>query len=200
MKLYAERPHRVLVQLVGDLLLIGWIGGWVWLSLQVHAQLDALRAPTIQVGNASRDMADSLSSTGEQLRSVQLIGDLLAAPFDAIVEGAQQLTAASDSGNQAIARLADTSIFVTAFFPIVFGLTLWIVLRGRWIRRATAAARVRASAYGDSLLAAQALSSVRIDRVAKLVNPGYPLDDPVSRRRLASYQLRQLGLRGYEKI
>jgi hypothetical protein len=200
MKLYAERPLRVLVQLVGDLLLVAWIGAWVWLSLQVHAQLDALRAPTIQVGNASRDMADSLESTGDQLRSVQLIGDLLAAPFDAIVDGAQQLTIASDNGNEALARLADTSIFLTAFFPIVFGLTLWLVLRGRWIRRATAAVRVRASAYGDSLLAAQALSSVRIDRVAKLVNPNHPLDDPVSRRRLASYQLRQLGLRSYDTI
>ena len=51
-----------------------------------------------------------------------------------------------------------------------------------------------------SLLAAQALSSVRIDRVAKLVNPAHPLDDPISRRRLASHQLRQLGLRGYDNI
>jgi hypothetical protein len=198
MKIYAERPLRVLVQLAGDLLLIAWVGGWVWLSLWVHDQLDALRGPTTQVGNASRDVADSLAGTGEQLRSVQLVGEMLAAPFDAIVAGARQLTEASDTGNQAIARLADTSIFLTAFFPIVFGLTLWLVLRGRWIRRATAAARVRASAYGDGLLAAQALASARLDRIAKLVNPGNPLEDPISRRRLASYQLRQLGLRSYD--
>jgi hypothetical protein len=198
MKVYAERPLRILIQFAGDLLLVAWIGGWIWLGLQVHAQLDALRAPTMQVGNASKDVADSLASTGDQLRTVQLVGEMLAAPFDAIVAGARQLTDASATGDQTIARLADTSIFLTAFFPIVFGLTVWIVVRGRWIRRASAAARVRASAYGDSLLAAQALASVRIDRIAKLVPPGNPLDDPISRRRLASYQLRQLGLRSYD--
>jgi hypothetical protein len=44
------------------------------------------------------------------------------------------------------------------------------------------------------------LSSARLDRVAKLVNPGNPLEDPINRRRLASYQLRQLGLRSYDTI
>ena len=198
MKVYAERPLRALGQLIGDLLLGAWVGAWVWLGLQFHDRLDALRAPTRQVGDASRDLADSLSDTGEQLRGVQLIGELLAAPFDAIVGSARQLVDASDSSDQAIARLADLSMVVTALFPIVFALTVWIVLRGRWMRRATAAARLRASGHGDGLLAAQALATARLDRLAELAAPGNPLDDPISRRRLASYQLRRLGLRSYD--
>ncbi|HSK97837.1 MAG TPA: hypothetical protein VK891_14540 [Euzebyales bacterium] len=198
MKVYAERPVRALGQFVADLLLVAWVGGWVWLGLQFHDRLDALRGPTRQVGEASSDLANSLSNTGEQLRGLQLVGELLAAPFDAIVGSARQLVDASENSDRAIAQLADLSMVVTAFFPIVFALTVWVVLRGRWMRRATAAARLRASGYGDGLLAAQALGTARLDQLAPLANPGNPLDDPISRRRLASYQLRRLGLRSYD--
>jgi hypothetical protein len=199
MKVYAERPLRALGQFIGDLLLFAWVGGWVWLAQQFHDRLDALRGPTKQVGEASSDLANSLSDTGEQLRGLQLVGELLAAPFDAIVGSARQLVDASDSSEQAIARLADLSMVVTAFFPIVFAVTVWVVLRGRWMRRATAAARLRHSGHGDGLLAAQALATARLDHLAPLANPGNPLDDPISRRRLASYQLRRLGLRSYDR-
>jgi hypothetical protein len=198
MKVYAERPLRVLVQVIGDLLLIAWVGGWVWLGIAFHDRLDALRRPTQQVGEASRDLADSLSGTGEQLRGIQLIGELLAAPFDAIVGSTRQLIDASASSDQAIARLADLSIVVTTFFPVVFAVAVWAVLRGRWMRQATAAARLRRSGHGDGLLAAQALLTARLDQLAPLAHHGNPLDDPISRRRLASYQLRRLGLRTYD--
>jgi hypothetical protein len=186
------------VQFAGDLLLIAWVGGWVWLGRAFHDRLDALRGPARQVGRASSDLADSLSTTGEQLRGVQLIGDLLAAPFDAIVGSTRQLTDASATSDQAVARLADLSFLVTSFFPIVFAVTVWAVLRGRWMRQATAAARLRRSGHGDGLLAAQALLTARLDQLAPLANPGNPLDDPISRRRLAGYQLRRLGLRNYD--
>jgi hypothetical protein len=198
MKVYAERPLRVLGQMLGDLLLIGWVGAWIWLGLQFHDRLDALRRPTMQVGQASGNLADSLSDTGEQLRGLQLVGELLAAPFDAIVGSARQLVDASDSSQQAIARLADLSFVVISLFPIILAVTVWAVLRGRWMRHATAAARLRNSGHGDGLLAVQALATARLDHVVRLASPGNPLDDPISRHRLASYQLRRLGLRSYE--
>jgi hypothetical protein len=197
-KLYAERPHRAAGQFVGDLLLVAWIGGWLWLGRAMHDGLDSLRTPATQVGNASSGLANSLAQTSDQLRGVQLVGELLAGPFDAIVASARQLVDASDTTQDAIARLADLSFVVTAFFPIVFALTVWLALRGRWMRHATAAARLRASGWGDGLLAAQALGSARLDRLGALASPGNPLEDPISRHRLATYQLQRLGLRGYE--
>jgi hypothetical protein len=195
MKLYAERPHRAAGQLLADLLLVAWIGGWAWLGRAIHDSLDALRTPTAQVGNASSGLANSLSQTSDQLRDVQLVGEVLAAPFDAIVASARQLMDASDATQDTIARIADLSFVVTAVFPILFALTVWLVLRGRWVRHASAAARLRAAGYGDGLLAAQALSSVRLDRLVELAGSDNPLDDPISRRRLAAYQLQRLGLR-----
>lgn len=200
MKIYAERPHRVLYQVVGDLLLVLWVGGWIWLGQQVHDRLDALRRPAVQVGEASRGLADSLASTSDQIRGLQIVGEALAAPFDAIVGGSRQLADASGNTQQAIANLADILIVVTALFPILFALTLWAFLRLRWMRSATAAAKVRATGYGDSLLAAQALAAGRLDQIAQYAAPGNPLDDPLTRRQLADYQLRRLGLRGYEPV
>lgn len=200
MKVYAERPQRMVFQLIGDLLLVLWVGGWIWLGLQVHDRLDALRRPAAQVGEASEGLADSLAGTSDQIRSLQFVGEALAAPFDALIGGSQQLAEASGNSQQAIANLADTMVLVTALFPIVFALTLWAFLRLRWMRHATAAARVRATGHGDGLLAAQALASGRLDQIARYATPGNPLDDPLSRRRLAAYQLRRLGLRGYEPL
>lgn len=200
MKVYAERPLRVLRQVVGDLLLVLWVGGWIWLGQEVHDRLDALRRPSVQVGEASRNLANSLADTSDQVRGLQLVGDVLAAPFDVIVSSTRQLADASNNTQQAIGNLADIMIVATALFPILFALTLWAFLRLRWMSHATAAARVRATGEGDGLLAAQALASGRLDQIGKYATSGNPLDDPLSRRRLAGFQLRRLGLRGYEAV
>lgn len=195
MKVYAESPGRVLGQLLADVALIAWVGGWIWFGLEVHDRLSALGRPTERVGEASAGLADSLSGTSDQVRSLQFVGDALAAPFDAIVTGTQQLATASSEAQQAITGVADISVWLAALFPILFALLLWAIVRVRWMRRATAAARLRAHGSGEGLLAAQALSSMRLDRLAELVAPGDPLGDPRSRQQLAAFQLRRLGLR-----
>lgn len=199
MKLYAERPSRIVAQIIGDLLLIAWIGGWWWLGTQLHDHLDALRRPAIRVSQASRGLASSLQGTSDQVRSLQVVGEVLASPFDAIIASARELATASTNGQQTIGRLADLSVPLIALFPVLFALTLWIALRGRWIRRATAAARLRNAGTGTGLLAAQALTNARLDRVADFDIGDNPLGDTTSRYRLANFALRQLGLRGYDQ-
>lgn len=195
MKFYAERPSRIAVQVCGDLVLAVWVGGWVWLGLQLHDAIQALARPARRVGEASSGLANALTGTSEQVRSLQLVGDVLAAPFDAIINGARELATASANGQEAIARLADLVVPLTALFPVLFALTMWLALRGRWIRRATAVTRLRSSGAGEGLLAAQALSSARIDQLADVELDDNPLADPASRRRLATFALRELGLR-----
>lgn len=195
MKLYAERPSRTLVQIIGDLLTAAWIAGWIWLGLRLHDLLDQLGQPAGRVSRASDGLADSLAGTGEQIRSIQLIGDLLAQPFDAIISSAQELASAGASSQQTLARIADLSVPLVALFPVLFAITLWLVLRGRWIRRASAAARLRDSESGEGLLAALALTSTRLDRLSRAGLAEDPLSDARSRQRLAGYALRDLGLR-----
>jgi hypothetical protein len=197
-KVYAERPGRIVAQIVGDLLLVGWIAGWVWLGTRLHDELDALRRPATRVGQASDGLANSLQGTSEQVRSLQLVGDVLAQPFDAIIATARELSTATGNTQAGIGRLADLSIWLVALFPVLFALTLWLALRGRWIRKASAAARVRDDGGPDGLLAAQALTNARLDKVAEFDLADDPLADQASRRHLADFALRQLGLRGYE--
>lgn len=195
MKFYAERPSRVAAQLAGDLLTAAWIGGWVWLGMRLHDEILALARPARRVGEASSGLANALTGTSEQVRSLQLVGDVLATPFDAIIAGARELATASTNGQEVIGRLADLAMPVTSLFPILFALTVWLALRGRWIRRATAVATLRRSGEGEGLLAAQALTSARIDQLARFELSENPLADPTSRRHLATFALRQLGLR-----
>lgn len=195
MKVYAERPLRVLAQLLADVALIVWVGGWIWFGLEVHDRLSALGRPTERVGQASTRLADSLSETSDQIRDLQFVGEALAAPFDAIINSTRQLATASAEAQAAIGGVASISFWLAALFPILFALLLWAVVRVRWMRHATAAAKLRAHGSGEGLLAAQALSSVRLDRLAGFVAPGDPLGDPRSRQQLAAYQLRRLGLR-----
>ena len=195
MKIYAERPSRVAAQLCGDLLLAAWVAGWFWLGLRLHDEIEALARPARRVGEASSGLANALTGTSEQVRSLQLVGDILATPFDAIIAGARELATASANGQESIARLADLAVPLTTLFPVLFALTVWLALRGRWIRRATAVTRLRRSGQGEGLLAAQALTSARIDQLAGFELDDNPLADPVSRRRLATFALRQLGLR-----
>lgn len=195
MKIYAERRSRVVLQLCADLLFAGWIGAWVWLGVQVHNQLERLREPAIRVGAASEGLAESLADTSDQIRGLQFVGEVLASPFDALVDSAIELATASANGQTTLARLADLAIPLTALFPVLFAVTLWLALRGRWIRRATAAARLRDSDRGDGLLAAQALLSLRLDKLAAFDIAADPLGDEHSRRRLAAFALYQLGLR-----
>lgn len=195
MKIYAERPSRVAAQVCGDLLLAAWVAGWFWLGLRLHDEIEALARPARRVGEASSGLANVLTGTSEQVRSLQLVGDILATPFDAIIAGARELATASANGQESIARLADLAVPLTTLFPVLFALTVWLALRGRWIRRATAVTRLRRSGEGEGLLAAQALTSARIDQLAGFELDDNPLADPVSRRRLATFALRQLGLR-----
>lgn len=196
-KIYAERPARIAAQVGGDLLLAAWCAGWVWIGLRLHDEIAALAAPTRRVGDASANLADALTGASDQVRGLQFIGDIVAAPFDAIVNGARELAAASASGQVTVARIADLAIPLTAVFPIVFGLTVWLALRGRWIRRASAMARLRRSGAGVPLLAGQALTFARLDRLVGLDLADDPLGDPVSRQRLAAFSLRRMGLRDH---
>ncbi|HSJ44024.1 MAG TPA: hypothetical protein VK923_04995 [Euzebyales bacterium] len=195
MKFYAERPSRLAVQVCGDLLLATWVVGWFWLGVRLHDEIQALARPARRVGEASTGLANALTGTSEQVRSLQLVGDVLATPFDAIIAGARELATASTSGQESIARLADLAVPLTALFPVLFALTLWLALRGRWIRRATAVTRLRRRGEGEGLLAAQALTSARVDQLARFELDDNPLADPVSRRRLATFALREMGLR-----
>ena len=195
MKLYAERPSRITAQLVLDLLVVAWIAAWVWMGLRLHDLLDQLGQPARRVSEASDGLASSLSGAGEQIRSIQLIGEALAQPFDAIVSSAQELAAAGANSQQTLNRIADLSVPLVTLFPVLFAVTVWLAVRGRWIRRASAAVRLRETEGGEGLLAAVALTTGRLDRMAEVDLPADPLANAHSRRWLASHALRQLGLR-----
>ena len=57
MKLYADRPIRATNQVLGDLLVIGWIALWVWAGFRLHDLVLGLAAPGEQAEKAGRTLA-----------------------------------------------------------------------------------------------------------------------------------------------
>jgi hypothetical protein len=82
--------------------------------------------------------------------------------------------------------------------PILFVVLLWFPLRVRWIRRATAASRVRKSPAGRDLLALRALATQPLSKLAKLgpdVAESWRASDDSTVDALAALELKSLGLR-----
>ncbi|MGZ4639153.1 MAG: hypothetical protein ACXV2J_08860, partial [Actinomycetes bacterium] len=75
MKLYAERPLRATNQLLGDLLVLGWVVFWIWLATAVHDKVGALAGPGREAENAGNNLATSLHSAAGHVDDIPLAGD-----------------------------------------------------------------------------------------------------------------------------
>src|SRR5690349_4942134 len=82
MKLFADAPVHRTRQVVGDLLLVGWMVLWVWAGLAVHDGTAALAAPARQTDESASSMAEQLRDAGGRIGDAPLVGDELAVPFD----------------------------------------------------------------------------------------------------------------------
>ena len=68
MKLYADRPFRLTNQVLGDLLVLGWIALWVWAGLRLHDLVLGLAAPGEQAEKAGRTLEHSLGDAAGERR------------------------------------------------------------------------------------------------------------------------------------
>jgi hypothetical protein len=76
-------------------------------------------------------------------------------------------------------------------------LFVWLPLRVRWVRRASAAARLRDVSSGRDLLALRALATQPLGRLVRLdpqIAAAWRRGDPDAVEALARLQLRSLGL------
>ena len=78
---YASRPHRFLMQLLSDVLVIAWIVIWVLVGIAVHSAVSSIAAVGRQVEGGANGIAENLNSAGNSVDGVPLIGDQLAKPL-----------------------------------------------------------------------------------------------------------------------
>ncbi len=203
MKLYADLPIRRTRQIVGDLLLIFWIACWIKIAYVVHDATLALGAPGRLTDSSATSLADQMTAAGGALGGLPLVGDQAAIPFDKAAEASGSLAAAGRAQVEAVNDLAFWLGLVTALIPILIVAAVYLPLRWRFVRAATAGRKFVDSQHDLDLFALRALTNQPLHVLAGIS------EDPAGAWRsrdaaviqvLADLELRESGLRPSRRI
>jgi hypothetical protein len=196
MRIYAERPGRVLLQLLADAGALAWVYFVVQFARAARDVVLQLHGPArrlVGAGDAIRGAFDSAAATAA---GVPFVGDDLAR---ALGTGSTAGDSLSSSGREiaATATTAGTAVLAAVvLLGVVPVVAVWLTLRVRWVRAASSARTARAA--DPDLLALQALTR-RPTRLLLAVTsePGaaWRGGDPEAVAALAAVELDALGLR-----
>ena len=194
---YATRPHRFLIQLTSDILIVTWTVIWVLVGIAVHSAVSSIAAVGRQVEGSANGLAENLDSAGKSVDGVPLIGDKLAKPLTAASGAALDLAGAGHSLNSTATWLAWVLAIAVAATPILaFGMP-WLYLRVRFFRRKWTAITLASTAAGEQLLALRALANRPLRKLAAVsMDPvgAWRREDPIAVRGLAALELRSAGI------
>jgi len=195
---YASRPHRFLMQLLSDVLVIAWIVIWVLVGIAVHSAVTSIAAVGRQVEGGANGIAENLESAGNSVDGVPLIGDQLAKPLTAASEAALDLAGAGASLNHTASWLSWVLAVAVAATPILAVAGPWLYLRIRFFRRKWTVIALASTPAGEQLLALRALANRPLRNLAAVsMDPvgAWRREDPIAIRGLAALELRSAGIR-----
>jgi hypothetical protein len=197
MKMYADTTGRRTAQILADVAVLAWVAVWSWCGRVVHDATLQLLGPAQRLENAGSTFGSTMHDAGSTLRQVPLVGEDLQSPFQ---RAAGTGTSIRDAGRElgvAVSHLATVLGLVTAVIPIVLAVGVWLLLRLRFVRRATAAQRFIDADADLDLFALRAMARQPMHRLARVSDDpagGWRAQDPAVVRALARLELRDSGL------
>jgi hypothetical protein len=198
MKLYADAPARRLRQMVGDALLLAWILLWVEVGRAVHDATMLLARPGEEITEAGNGLAERMRDASSVVGDTPLIGDELQSPFDGAGDAADQIAGAGVAQVEAVEQLATWLGWALGAIPVVIALAVYLPMRWRFIRTATAGQRFIDAAEDLDLFALRALTRQPMHRLARVSHDpagAWRRGDPEVVRELAVLELSEAGLR-----
>lgn len=198
MRLYAQNPALRLRQLAADLGLLVWIVGWVLAARAAHGAVLLLAGPGQAVEDLGRSVSGSMDSAAGVAEDIPVVGDELATPFEALSRASGSVRGAGQSAQDAVDTLATILAVALVVLPVGWLLLRWLPWRLRWWREADAAGRVLSGTPDLELLAARAMATAPLPRLAALpsgTGAAWRAGDPAAVRALAALELDRLGLR-----
>jgi hypothetical protein len=198
MQLYAHRSALRARQLAADVGMLVWIVLWVVLARAAHGAVLALAGPGQAVEDLGDSVAGNMASAAGVAEDVPLVGDELAAPFDALSRAGGSVTGAAQGAQDAVGTLATILTLLLIVLPVGWLLLRWLPWRLRYAREAGAAVRLLTGTPDLELLAARALATAPLPRLAALpagTGTGWRTGDPAAVATLAGLELGRLGLR-----
>jgi hypothetical protein len=197
MRIYAERPGRAVVQLLADLLAVGWVLLVVQVARTVGAAVLALQTPANRLTGAGDSIRGAFDDAARTASGVPCGGDDLARALGRGTQAGDSLAASGRGFAGAVGTVATSLTAGIVFAGAVPVVLLWLALRARWVRAAGIARQARATS--PDLLALHALahrSPAALLRVAPAPAEGWRTGDPAVVAALAAVELKALGLRG----
>ncbi|MEO7979652.1 MAG: hypothetical protein ABI807_01935 [Sporichthyaceae bacterium] len=199
MKLYADRPARLLAQVLNDLVVVILIYLAVRLGRGTHSRVAELSEPGRQAEDQARALQGKLRGAAGNIDDAPLVGGTVAKPFRDLAATSGDLATTAQGYQDTVERMAVLAGLLVAAVPIVILLAVWLPRRIAWVVEASAASRLvrRASGAAD-LLAVRALARQPLRGLAKLdpsVVHGWKAGDPAATAALARLELAELGLR-----
>jgi len=198
MKLYADLPARRTAQIIADVAVFAWVAVWGWLGRTVHDATMRLAEPGRTLEGAGSGFRDQMGQAGRSVNDVPLVGERLSVPFERAGRAGTSIEQAGSDLVDAVTNLALILGWVTALVPIVLVVLVWALLRGRFVRRATAAQRFIDSAADLDLFALRAMATQPMHRLAVISDDptgAWRAREPETIRALALLELRECGLR-----
>jgi hypothetical protein len=195
-KLYAERPARLARQLLADVLALGWLAGVGRVAEGARELMLTLRAPATGLSRAGAGISDAFASAARTAAKVPFVGDQLAAALDTGRAAGQSLVGLGEQQYSTVTMLATGTAALVALAGATPVLLTWLPLRVHYARTAGAAVATRDRDFGLLALRALTRSPVRrLRAVSEAPADAWRRGDPEVIRRLASVELRRLGLR-----
>lgn len=196
MSLYAQHPALRARQVAADLGMLAWTLLWVLVARVVHRAVLVLAEPGRAVEDLGNSVAGNMDSAAAAAGDVPLVGDELAAPFEALSEASGSVRGAGQAAQDAVATLALVLAVVLVVLPVGWLLLRWLPWRLRYAREAGAARRLAGTEL--EILAARAMATAPLPRLAALpagTGAAWRQGDPLAVRTLAGLELARLGLR-----
>jgi hypothetical protein len=197
MKLYADTPARRARQAVGDLLLVAWVVVWVELAFVVRDATLSLARPGQEIAEAGNGLAERLRAAGAAVEGVPLVGEEVSAPFDGAGGAADRIAAAGEAQVEAVGELAFWLGTSVGAIPVLLALAVYLPLRWRFVREASAGARFIDTSHDLDLFALRAMSRQPLHRLARISDDpagAWRSGDSAVIQRLAALELRDSGL------
>jgi hypothetical protein len=195
---YAQHPGVRLRQILADGGMLAWLVVWVLVARTVHAAVLVLAEPGRAVEDLGRSVAGDMNSAADAAQRVPLVGDELAKPFGSLSDAGGSVSGAGQSAQDAVGTLATVLAVVLVVLPVAWLLMRWLPWRLRYAREAGAARRLLAGTPDLEILAARALATAPLSRLALLppdTGSAWHAGDPAALRALAAIELLRLGLR-----
>lgn len=196
MRVYAEKPARLALQLLADLAVVAWVAGWCAFAAQVQEFVLRWKSSGQDVVHAGNELRSTFAGAARTAGAIPFAGDDLSGVLGRGTAAGEVLTRVGDIEMQAVGHISTAVgvlIVVLALIPV---LVWWLPRRVRYARAASTAVAMRTDA-GD-LLALRALATQpyrRLKRISPDAAAAWRQGDAEIIDRLADAQLDGLGLR-----